>query len=150
MDTLRKVLADGIRTESSTEQYLKGIQLLWNMVFEDKMPEDPSWIKSKAQKIVAAVLERYDNPGSRRTRLAPFLAICRKLGYAEAYQTYYEPFRKENKALKETAQRKIETKASDAASEMTVEEVETFGKKLARKVRQLSLEDMDRDLTPKE
>jgi hypothetical protein len=150
MDALRKVLADGIRTESSTEQYLKGIQLLWNMVFENKMPEDPSWIKNKAQKIVAAVLERYDKPGSRRTRLAPFLAICRKLGYAEAYQTYYEPFRKENKALKETAQRKIETKASDTASEMTIEEVETFGKKLARKVRQLSLEDMDRDLTHKE
>jgi hypothetical protein len=149
MDSLRKVLADGIRTESSTEQYLKGIQLLWNMVFEDKMPEDPLWIKSKAQKIVAAVLERYDKTGSRRTRLAPFLAICRKLGYAEAYQTYYEPFRKENKALKESAQRKIETKTSDATSEMTVEEVETFGKKLARKVRQLSLEDTNRDFTPK-
>jgi hypothetical protein len=86
MDSLRKVLADGIRTEGSTEQYLKGIQLLRNMVFEDKMPDDPSWIKSKAKKIVAAVLERYDNPArSRRTRLAPFLAICRKLGYAEAY-----------------------------------------------------------------
>jgi hypothetical protein len=33
---------------------------------------------------------------------------------------------------------------------MTVEEVETFGKKLARKVRQLSLEDITGDLTPKE
>lgn len=150
MDSLRKVLSDGIRTESSTEQYLKGIQLLWNTCFEDKMPEDPSWVKSKAQKIVASVLERYDNLGSRRTRLAPFLAICRKLGYGDAYRTYYEPFRKENKNLKEFIQRRTEEATSNGASEMTIAEVEALGKKLARKVRQLSFEDTKRDLTSKE
>jgi hypothetical protein len=150
MDSLRRVLADGIRTESSTEQYLKGIQLLYNMCFEGKMPEDPSWIRSKAQVVVASVLERYDNPGSRRTRLAPFLAICRKLGYGDAYQIYYAPFRKENKALKESTQCRLEKAAVDDASEMTIEEVEALGKKLARKVRQLGLEDLGRDLTLKE
>jgi hypothetical protein len=114
------------------------------------MPKDPSWIRSKAQVVVASVLERYDNPGSRRTRLAPFLAICRKLGYGDAYQIYYAPFRKENKALKESTQRRLEKAAVDDASEMTIEEVEALGKKLARKVRQLCLEDLGRDLTLKE
>jgi hypothetical protein len=85
MDSLRRVLPDRIQTQSSTEQYLKAIQLLHNMFFEDKMPEDPSWIRKRAKKIVASVSERYENPGSRRTCLAPFLAICRKLGYGDAY-----------------------------------------------------------------
>jgi hypothetical protein len=118
------------------------------MCFEDKMPEDPSWVKSKAHRIVASVLERYDNSGSRRTRIAPFLAICRKLGYGDACQIYYAPFKKENKALKESTQCRLVE--SHATSEMTAEEIEAFGKKLARKVRQLSLEDLGRDLTSKE
>jgi hypothetical protein len=150
MDSIRNILSDGIRGERSIEQYVRGIQLIYNLCFEDDMPADPSWLKTKAHKIIRAVLDRYDNPGSRRTRLAPFLAVCRKLGYSEAYQTYYEPFRKQNPALKELKEQRAEEEAVDDSSYMSADEIQSFSAKLARKVRQLSLEDPPRELTAKE
>lgn len=93
--TIREALADGIRSEASVEQYVKGIAFIWKICFpEEEMPIESTWLKTRASKVVECVLDRYDNPGSRRTRLSPFLAVCRKLGYSDAYKLYYEPFGK--------------------------------------------------------
>jgi hypothetical protein len=102
------------------------------------MPSNSTWIKAKAKIIVESVLERYDNPRSRRTRLAPFLAVCRKMGFLEAYKIYYEPFKSQEGALQELREQQGEKeKIENGTVYMNTGEVETFGKKLARKVRSM-------------
>jgi hypothetical protein len=70
--------------------------------------------RSNAHAFTQLVHDRYDNPGSRRTRLAPFLAACKKLGYSEAYQIYFRPFQKDNNPLKELREKQAAESGHDS------------------------------------
>jgi hypothetical protein len=148
MDALRSLFTDKIRTQASVEQYVRGIALVYELCHNRPLPStlDLTFIESDALAFTQVVHERYDNPGSRRTRLAPFLAACKKLEYSEAYQTYFRPFKQDNKPLKELREKQAVENADDSTKvhEMSREDVEHFGSKLARRVRSLDADDLDR------
>jgi hypothetical protein len=142
MDALRSLFTDNIRSRpESVEQYVRGIALVYELCHNRPLPStlDLTFLGSDAPSFTQLVHERYDNPGSRRTRLAPFLAACKKLEYSEAYQTYFRPFKQDNKSLKELREKQAVENADDSTKvhEMTREDVELFGAKLARRVRLL-------------
>jgi hypothetical protein len=151
MDALQKLFDDGIRSPASVDQYVRGIALVYQLCHNRPLPHttDLNFLQSDAESFTRVVYERYDNPGSRRTRLAPFLAACKKLEYSEAYESYFQPFKKENWPLKELREKQAAENDDDSANvrEMSREDVELFGAKLARKVRSL---DVDSDLDRKE
>jgi hypothetical protein len=148
MDALRSLFTDNIRSRASVEQYVRGIALVYDFCHNRPLPStlDLTFLQSDAHAFTEVVHERYDNPGSRRTRLAPFLAACKKLEYLEAYQTYFRPFKQDNKPLKELREKQAVENADDSTKvhEMSREDVEYFGAKLARRVRSLDADDLDR------
>jgi hypothetical protein len=130
------------------EQYVRGIALVYELCHNRPLPStlDLTFLESDAPAFTQVVHERYDNPGSRRTRLASFLADCNKLEYSEAYQTYFWPFKQDNEPLKELREKQAVKNADDSTKvhEMTREDVEHFGAKLARRVRSLDIDGLDR------
>jgi hypothetical protein len=151
MDALRQLLTDNIRTQASVDQYVRGISLVYQLCHNRELPHTPdlTFLQSDAQAFTQFVHDRYENPGSRRTRLAPFLAACKKLGYPEAYQTYFRPFQKDNKPLKELREKQAAESAHESKQthEMSREDIDHLGSKLARKVRLLTnvgTDDLDR------
>lgn len=148
MDVLRNLFNDGIRSQASVDQYVRGIALIYQLCHKRPLPSTLglTFLESDAEAFSQIVYERYDNPGSRRTRLSPFLAACKKLGYSQAYQTYFRPFQKENQPLKQLREKQAIDNADESAKihELSREDVEHFGAKLARKVRSLGANDLDR------
>jgi hypothetical protein len=111
MDALRSLFTDNIRSRASVEQNVRGIALVYDLCHNRPLPStlDLTFLQSDAHAFTQLVHERYDNSGSRRTRLAPFLAACKKLEYSEAYQTYFWPFKQDNKPLKELREKQAVT-----------------------------------------
>jgi hypothetical protein len=133
------------------EQHVRGIALVYDLCHNRPLPSmlDLTFLQSDAHAFTQLVHDRYDNPGSRRTRLAPFLAACKKLGYSEAYQIYFRPFQKDNNPLKELREKQAAESGHDSTKihEMSREEIDHLGNKLARKVRTMTnvcADDLDR------
>lgn len=148
MDVLRNLFNDGIRSRASVDQYVRGIALVYQLCHKKPLPStlDLTFLESDAEAFTQIVYERYDNPGSIRPCLSPFLAACKKLGYSQAYQTYFQPFKKENEPLKQLREKQAIDNVDDSAKihEMSREDVEHFGSKLARKVRSMDANALDR------
>jgi hypothetical protein len=148
MEALRNLFTDNIRTQASVEQYVRGIALVYELCHDRPLPNrlDLTFLQSDTPAFTQLVHERYNNPGSRRTRLAPFLSACKKLEYSEAYQTYFRPFKQDNKPLKELHEKQAVENADESTKvhEMSRKDVEHFGAKLAQRVQTMDADGLDR------